>query len=114
MISKRRSTMKRICGFSALALLVTLALGAAPAFADETAAPAAAPTTATAQQGCGQTPDLATLLSAKAQISPAVLPLNPAPDLKVGRTCRCSCGQPCKKDADCGPGGLCVGGISCC
>lgn len=31
----------------------------------------------------------------------------------VGRTCRCSCGQPCKTDADCG-GGLCTGGISCC
>ena len=32
----------------------------------------------------------------------------------VGRTCRCSCGFPCKTDADCGPGGVCSGGISCC
>lgn len=32
----------------------------------------------------------------------------------VGRTCRCSCGQPCRTDADCGAGGICSGGISCC
>ena len=32
-----------------------------------------------------------------------------------GRTCRCSCGYPCKTDADCGGGiGSCRGGISCC
>jgi hypothetical protein len=31
----------------------------------------------------------------------------------AGRTCRCSCGFPCKTDADCG-GGICSGGISCC
>ena len=32
-----------------------------------------------------------------------------------GRTCRCSCGFPCKTDADCGGGvGSCRGGISCC
>ena len=30
-----------------------------------------------------------------------------------GRTCRCSCGQPCKTDADCG-GNVCAPGISCC
>jgi hypothetical protein len=32
-----------------------------------------------------------------------------------GRTCRCSCGYPCKTDADCGGGiGSCSKGISCC
>jgi len=31
-----------------------------------------------------------------------------------GRTCRCSCGFPCKTDADCGPGGVCAAGITCC
>jgi hypothetical protein len=32
-----------------------------------------------------------------------------------GRTCRCSCGYPCKTDADCGGGiGSCRAGISCC
>lgn len=32
-----------------------------------------------------------------------------------GRTCRCSCGFPCRTDADCGGAiGSCRGGISCC
>lgn len=30
------------------------------------------------------------------------------------RTCVCSCGYPCKTDADCGPGGNCGPGITCC
>ena len=30
------------------------------------------------------------------------------------RTCRCSCGYPCKTNADCGPGGVCMSGITCC
>jgi len=110
--------MKRIFGFSVLALVFALALGAAPAFADETAAPAAAPAVAAApapaQPGCGQTLDLTAVLSAKAEVCPAALPQSPQPELKFGRTCRCSCGYPCKTDADCGPGGICAGGISCC
>jgi len=43
--------------------------------------------------------------------------LAPLPDWTpvFGRTCRCSCGYPCKTDADCGGGiGSCRGGISCC
>jgi hypothetical protein len=106
--------MKKLFGYSALALVVALAFCAAPARADETTAPAVAPTAAAAQPGCGETLDLAAILSGKAEISPAVLPLNPAPELKAGRTCRCSCGQPCKRDEDCGPGGVCTGGITCC
>jgi len=105
--------MKRTLGFSILALAVALALGA-PVTAEEATGKAAPAVAAFDQSGCGETLDLAAILSGKAEISPAVLPLNPAPELKAGRTCRCSCGQPCKKDADCGPGGLCVGGISCC
>ena len=32
-----------------------------------------------------------------------------------GRTCRCSCGAPCKTDADCGGAlGSCRAGITCC
>ena len=32
-----------------------------------------------------------------------------------GRTCKCSCGYPCKTDADCGGAiGSCRGGVSCC
>lgn len=30
------------------------------------------------------------------------------------RTCRCSCGYPCSTNADCGPGGICSAGITCC
>jgi len=30
------------------------------------------------------------------------------------KTCKCSCGYPCKTDADCGPGGICATGITCC
>jgi len=30
------------------------------------------------------------------------------------RTCRCSCGFPCRSNADCGPGGVCAPGITCC
>lgn len=32
----------------------------------------------------------------------------------VRRTCKCSCGQPCQTDADCGLGGVCRAGITCC
>ena len=30
------------------------------------------------------------------------------------KTCRCSCGYPCTTNEDCGPGGLCSAGITCC
>ena len=30
------------------------------------------------------------------------------------KTCRCSCGLPCTTNADCGPGGACGVGITCC
>jgi len=29
-------------------------------------------------------------------------------------TCVCSCGYPCTTNADCGPGGICGKGITCC
>ena len=32
----------------------------------------------------------------------------------ISKTCVCSCGFPCKSDADCGPGGRCRAGITCC
>lgn len=35
-------------------------------------------------------------------------------EMAGGRTCRCSCGYPCRTNADCGPGGVCAPGISCC
>jgi hypothetical protein len=110
--------MRRMLGLSVFALALLAALSAGPAFAGENAAPAAAPTVAAApapsQPGCGQALDLAATLAAKADVCSAAQPLNPEPELKFGRTCRCSCGYPCKTDADCGPGGICAGGISCC
>lgn len=42
--------------------------------------------------------------------------LEPAGKTPAGfglRTCRCSCGQPCKTNADCG-GNVCGPGITCC
>lgn len=108
--------MKKIYSLPIFSLLLLAVLCAGPALADETAAPAIAiaATPMATQPACGETLDLAAALSGKAEICPAALPQNPAPELKFGRTCRCSCGYPCKKDADCGPGGICTGGISCC
>lgn len=88
-----------------LALLAGLSV---PAQADEAPAPAVS------QTGCGLSFELAPAPE-QAGLCPATRAENP---LLVspfgGRTCRCSCGQPCKTDADCGPGGICSGGITCC
>ena len=92
----------------AILMLVFVLLTGLPVHAEE--APAAAP--APAPAGCGLGFDLA---PAPAGFCPATLATNPVPELLFGgRTCRCSCGFPCKKDADCGPGGICSGGITCC
>ena len=49
-------------------------------------------------------------LTLKSSLSPEFLP-----QVATGlRTCRCSCGYPCKTSADCGPGGVCAPGITCC
>ena len=70
---------------------------------------------AVVQGGCGL--DLTFAPAApEAGICPVKGPADPAPEfLAGGRTCRCSCGrQPCKTDSDCGPGGNCTAGITCC
>lgn len=88
-------------------VLALLALGS-PAFAAD-AAPSAEPAPASAN--CGFSLD--TVLATNA--TPAVVPAEPTePGLMASRTCRCSCGQPCQSDADCGPGGRCTAGITCC
>jgi hypothetical protein len=94
-----------------LLLVVVLLAGlSVPTQAEE--APAAAP--APAPAGCGLAFDLAPA-TPQAGLCPATLAESPVPEpLFGGRTCRCSCGFPCKKDADCGPGGICSGGITCC
>lgn len=92
-----------------LALLAGLSV---PVHAEE--APAVTAPTATTQAGCGLSFALAPA-TAKGELCPAAAATNPIPEpLFGGRTCRCSCGYPCKTDADCGPGGVCSGGISCC
>ena len=84
-----------------LALLAGL-----PVHAEDAPAPAPA--------GCGLGFDLAPA-PAQAGLCPAAVATDPVPELLFGgRTCRCSCGYPCKKDSDCGPGGICSGGITCC
>lgn len=110
-----------------LTLAVVAALSAAPVSAGETPAletlQAVTGTQAPAQADCGF--NLEMVLPGKTSLCPAPqtaavqpsLPgLNgvPAPDFMASRTCRCSCGFPCKTDADCGPGGICGAGITCC
>lgn len=55
-------------------------------------------------------------LTLKSVLSPALLPPSSVSAVAGGglRTCRCSCGYPCKTNADCGPGGVCAPGITCC
>ncbi|HEX6901646.1 MAG TPA: hypothetical protein VF789_18100 [Thermoanaerobaculia bacterium] len=104
---------------------------AAPAAAGELPALAPAPDTpqvgvpAPVNADCGF--NLETVLPGKSGLCPApknaaVMPSLPglegsaetAEFLAGFRTCRCSCGAPCKTDADCGPGGRCSAGITCC
>jgi hypothetical protein len=59
---------------------------------------------------------LAPDLTLKSVLSPALLPEASGSTVARGglRTCRCSCGFPCTTSADCGPGGVCAPGITCC
>jgi hypothetical protein len=115
------------------AMILTLALlalpGALPSQAGEAMTPAPVPVgvSAPAPSQAGCVPDLDRLLQPKASgpaqgevcsaatMKSAAQPF-PAPvePLALGRTCRCSCGQPCQTDADCGVGGRCTAGITCC
>ena len=104
---------------SCLALLTALSL--TPLCAEPSAPPQPVPTVqAEPAAGCGADLALPTATSSKAakgEICPAAAPQDAVPDFMTkagGRTCRCSCGQPCKTDADCGSGGRCTAGITCC
>jgi hypothetical protein len=114
------------------ALAVLAALSAAPVSAAEAPAlespQALTGTPAPVNADCGF--NLETVLPGKSGLCPApknaaVMPSLPAlngqaelPEFMASaagfRTCRCSCGAPCKTDADCGPGGICGAGITCC
>jgi hypothetical protein len=100
-------------------LAVMASLSALPATAGEVTGTSAAPIVnpAPAPGGCGQALDLALITQTGGMCPAAAFPA-PAPEPMANpfarRTCVCSCGYPCKTDADCGPGGRCGPGITCC
>jgi hypothetical protein len=104
---------------SALASFLVLALGAQASGTTGTTGSTiqAAPPPATGSQVSGPiTRDAGSLIAdALVSVEPgAPLSTSDGAD-RGGRTCRCSCGFPCKSDADCGGAiGSCRGGISCC
>ncbi len=119
----------RLVRASASWIFVLAVLIAVPAAAGELAAlspvPDVAGVPAPVNADCGF--HLETVLPGNSAFCPApknaaVMPSLPAldgqaelPEFLAGfRTCRCSCGAPCKTDADCGPGGRCGAGITCC
>lgn len=74
-----------------LLVFVLLAGLSVPAHAEEAA-----------QVGCGSVLDLGPA-APQAEVCPADAAANPIAEILLGgRTCRCSCGYPCKTDADCG------------
>ncbi len=111
-----------------LTLALVAVLSAAPVGAGETPLETLQALTATpapAQADCGF--NLEMVLPGKTSLCPApqnavVIPSLPAleafpvlPEFMATRTCRCSCGYPCKTDADCGgAAGSCRSGITCC
>jgi hypothetical protein len=101
------------------ALAFTLPAFSSGAAADKTPAATAATAQAIAPAPCAQAqPDETSIVfeplsggSSKAE--PSTIEL--LGTSHGGRTCRCSCGYPCKTDADCGGAvGSCHAGISCC
>ncbi len=117
---------KRPIAWAVPALVLLAALAALPAFAEEAASQLPVPAVQQAPSplgtGCGLALELAledptVAATPTAAACPATPPASSEPAEPIflgGRTCRCSCGFPCKTDADCGPGGLCRGGITCC
>jgi hypothetical protein len=101
---------------SALASFLVLAPGA-PASGVTDSTIQAAPPPATGSQVSGPiTCDAGSLIAdALVSVEPGALLSSLDGADRGGRTCRCSCGFPCKSDADCGGAiGSCRGGISCC
>jgi hypothetical protein len=104
-----------------LAVALSLPISGGAASTGKIASPPSWGAPAAGQVHCGQadlaldvpTSELPEGGSCKADLTPGAVPSwTPAAG---GRTCRCSCGYPCKTDADCGGAiGSCRGGISCC
>jgi len=111
---------KKAFGMLILAMAVLALAGAAPASAETAALAAPAPTVAApAQPGCGTGLELNLATPSQGETCPVAQPASAAPDFLAParffrRTCVCSCGYPCTTDADCGAGGRCGNGITCC
>jgi hypothetical protein len=112
--------VKKAFGMLILAMAVLALAGAAQTSA-ETAAPAppAPAVAAPAQPGCGTGLELNLAAPNQGETCPVAQPASAAPDFLAParfarRTCVCSCGYPCTTDADCGAGGRCGNGITCC
>ena len=108
--------LKKMALYTALGLALLACLSPAPASAGEPTVAAAPPAAEAGASGCDRGLDLVSL--SQAVTGPAMTPSQPAPEPMappfLRRTCRCSCGFPCTTNADCGPGGLCSAGITCC
>jgi hypothetical protein len=105
----------RLPGLTILALTLFAILAAVPAHAASPLQPAAAP--AVAQPGCQPVLDLGKALQGKGETCTATAAKTQILEpefMALRRTCRCSCGYPCTTNADCGPGGACTAGITCC
>jgi len=111
--------MKKTLGALIFALSL-LAVGHAGWAAAPAAPVPAAPTVVVAQPGCQPVLDLTALSPQGETCRTAAAPKAqavPQPEFLItgGKTCRCSCGYPCKTDADCGGAlGSCRAGITCC
>jgi hypothetical protein len=102
------------------AVAALTALNTGPACSDDAApaVPVVAAAPAPEQPDCQPRLDLGAVLEAKGEACSAT-PQEQigTPDFIVagGRTCKCSCGFPCKTDADCGGAeGSCRAGVTCC
>jgi hypothetical protein len=106
--TERRQNMR--CNLFTKSLIVSFVLlTAVAAFA----APAGTPSTV--NSGNAFRTSLMPDLSFKTVLSSELLPHSGVTQVALGtKTCRCSCGFPCATNADCGPGGICSVGITCC
>ncbi len=106
-----------VVGAAVLFLLAFAPASGGSASDNSNAAPMTTPETSVCSPQF-QSPENPAFLSLDGGACKAELPAEPfltAQPVHGGRTCRCSCGFPCKTDADCGGGiGSCRGGISCC
>jgi hypothetical protein len=101
-----------------------LAVFAMPALGDETTILASSPDALAPASGIPEHVSdasaevLQSQQDSEAAFCPADTPQTPELELLQARprlrTCVCSCGEPCRTDADCGPGGRCGPGITCC